>query len=485
MEAAPVPGDEKRRLEALEQFDILDTAPEAAFDDLARLAAVVCRTPTALVTLVNHDRQWFKAVIGLNVRETPRDIAFCAHSILQRDVMVVPDATRDVRFHDNPLVTGPPGIRFYASAPVVTADGDAIGTISVIDYVPRELSPEQRETLQILSRQVMAQLELRRHAKAEIEAAGRRAELARHESDERFRALVEHSADPFALATPAGQVLYVSPASERVMGYPVEALETPVFAHVHPDDVEAAMATYAESVQKPGEVVAMEIRARHRDGSWRYLEIHLTNHLDHPLLRAIVANYRDVTERRMMEDALRHSEARKNAILDASPDGIVTIDHQGLILEFNPAAERMFHLSRGDAVGHRMAELLLPPRMRDLQHQGMKRYLATGQSRVLNVRQEMPALRSDGQEFPIEITVVRAGSTDPPVFTGFLRDVTEQKAAAKRSQRQVLELQQWHEVTLNREDRILELKQEVNDLLTEAGRPARYLQGSLRPKPDS
>jgi GAF domain-containing protein len=159
---ASLPVDEPSRLLALDRYEVLDTEPEQTFDDIARIASFVCRTPMSAVTLIDRDRQWFKSSVGLSVCETPRDDAFCAHTILSTEMMVIEDATQDPRFRDNPMVTGSPNIRFYAGAPLVTTDNFALGSLCVVDCSPRRLSVDERTTLLALSRLVMSELELRR-----------------------------------------------------------------------------------------------------------------------------------------------------------------------------------------------------------------------------------------------------------------------------------------------------------------------------------
>jgi GAF domain-containing protein len=179
---APATKNEARRLKVLWQYDVLDTVPEEVFDDLTELAARICEAPIALISLVDEDRQWFKSKVGLTVNETSRDISFCAHAVKQQELFIIPDATKDLRFANNPLVTSDPKIRFYAGAPLITPDGYALGTLCVIDKVPRELRPEQQQALRVLARHVMTQLELRRHAKELTEAREAR-ENTREELD--------------------------------------------------------------------------------------------------------------------------------------------------------------------------------------------------------------------------------------------------------------------------------------------------------------
>jgi two-component system, cell cycle sensor histidine kinase and response regulator CckA len=153
---------EKKRIKILWQYDVLDTMPEQVFDDLTELAARICEAPIALISLVDEKRQWFKSKVGVTVNETSRDVSFCAHAIQQEGLFVIPDATKDRRFARNPMVTSDPKIRFYAGAPLITPDGHALGTLCVIDKVPRELRWDQQQALRILARHVATQLELRR-----------------------------------------------------------------------------------------------------------------------------------------------------------------------------------------------------------------------------------------------------------------------------------------------------------------------------------
>jgi PAS domain S-box-containing protein len=245
----PVPANEAERLAALREYEVLDTPPEPAYDDLALLAARLCGVPIALVTLVDEDRQWFKAAVGLKLRSTPREHSFCARAICQPvpAVMVVPDAQADARFRANPLVTGEPHIRFYAGAPLVAPGGHALGTLCVIDRQPRTETAELRAALEALSRQVVAQLELRRALKQSEAAFARyrNAEAARA----RLSAIVDSSEDAIISEDLDGVVTSWNPAAERLFGWPAAEMIGRPMTRLAPAD-------------RPDEIAALLARVR-------------------------------------------------------------------------------------------------------------------------------------------------------------------------------------------------------------------------------
>jgi diguanylate cyclase (GGDEF)-like protein len=186
----PAEKDKAERLEALSRLQIMDTPPEPEFDELVEVAAAVCEVPISLISLLDERRQWFKAAVGLALHETSSEVAFCSHAIQQTGIMTVEDATLDPRFAENPLVTGELGIRFYAGVPILSSDGQALGTLCVIDRVPRRLTKVQMTALRVLGHQANARLELREQRRA-MKAALDEAEAARArlaDSERRLRA---------------------------------------------------------------------------------------------------------------------------------------------------------------------------------------------------------------------------------------------------------------------------------------------------------
>ena len=222
MERAPIPEHEAARLADLEQYKILDTAPEEAFESLTRLAAQICGTPIALVSLIDTYRQWFKAKVGIDAPETPCNTAFFTHTIHQSDLLIVLDATQDPRFADNPLVTGDAHIRFYAGMPLTSREGHAMGTFCVIDREPKHLTPNQIAALKILGQQVVSQLELRRRIITLERTIARQKNIEQGEA--RLLRAIDHSLEGVAILNKDGCYTYMNPAHADVYGYTIEEL---------------------------------------------------------------------------------------------------------------------------------------------------------------------------------------------------------------------------------------------------------------------
>jgi len=269
----PIPENETLRIDALKRYDILDTPPDAAFDRITRIAAAYLNVPIALVSLVDETRQWFKSHHGLEVTETPRDIAFCAHAIMGDAVMVVPDATGDPRFADNPLVTGEPGVRFYAGAPLRTRDGFNLGTLCAIDRVPGNLTGEQLGILDDLACLIIDELELRIAGKRAMEGAVRsaRAEEALREAHEQTRAIVDNVIDGIIAIRADGTIETFNAAAENLFGYAREEVIGNNVKMLMPEPVAVEHDRYIQNYVDTGEAriigIGREVEGMRKDGA--------------------------------------------------------------------------------------------------------------------------------------------------------------------------------------------------------------------------
>jgi len=324
---------ETSRLAALTALDLLDTRPEPRFDRYTRLAAMTFGVPIALITLVDDKRQWFKSRCGLDVEQTAREDAFCAHTVAQREMLVVEDAAADPRFADNPLVTGGPHIRFYAGQPVF-CDGQAVGTLCIVDRNPRRFDDAQRQCLRDLADLV------------EVELNQARVTTARVMAEQALKSL------------------------------------------------------NAELELRMSQRTA-ELEARLADLST------------------------EIAHRKAAETLLRDAESWNRTIVATSYSAFVGADPEGRITEWNPAAERIFGWNRSEAVGRPLADLIVPEELRAAHAAGMRRFLETGCSTVVDRQIELPALTASGRRIAVEMKVGAYEWQGRRCIGAFIDDVSE------------------------------------------------------------
>lgn len=336
---------ERRRLAALARYDVMDTPREPAFDEVAALAAKLCDAPIAVVNLIGDGRQFFKAEVGLGVRETPLESSFCAKAILEQDFLLVPDATQDARFDCNPLVIDEPHLRFYAGALLKTEEGLPIGTLCVLDTRPKQLSELQQETLRVLARQVMAQFELRRaleERSRQLEAAEaserrlRQTQIELADSEARFRNMADNTpvmmwvTDPDGACTYLNRVWYefTGQSEEEVRGF--GWLDT-----THPDDRAAAEQAFlaANAARQP---FRLEYRLRRADGTYRWaIDAATPRFADDGSYLGYVGSVIDIDDRREAEDELRRAKTLLEAVMEAVPGVVYAKDRDGRMLAAN------------------------------------------------------------------------------------------------------------------------------------------------------
>lgn len=485
----PIPENEAARLAALYQYQILDTDPEAAFDDLVNLAAYICSTPMASIGLVDAQRQWFKAKVGLEITETPREIAFCAHTILEPEVLIVADTKQDSRFVNHPLVTSDPGIRFYAGISLTTAEGYAVGTICVMDWQPRQIAPQQVEALKALARQAIAQLDLRQHnallakiaaereqtqaalrkAKDQLElrVAERTAELvsvnehlsiellerkhvekALRVSQARFAGILEIADDAIIAVDANQQIILFNQGAEKIFGYSAaEILNQPLgkllpqeFEEIHRQHVEK-FGKYNEKARKMGE--RREIYGRRADGSEFPAEASISK-LEVAGETIFTTILRDISDRKRNQETLDRLSHQNELILNSVGEGLCGLDVQGKITFVNPAAAKLLGYKVEELIGQGIDTILQSEESHDENYGELNNSRIDRSLRDGTVHQVSKAIfrRRDGSNFPVEYvstpilhspTEMAFGGTKSPTKSEILaaviafRDITERQ----------------------------------------------------------
>ncbi|RZI42720.1 EAL domain-containing protein [Herbaspirillum sp. HC18] len=441
------------RLETLDRFRIMDTAPERQFDDIVALAAAICDTPMAIVSLVDERRQWFKSRLGLDRSETPRDIAFCRYTIDQGDLFVVQDASADARFTDNPLVTGPPFIRFYAGAPLLTRDGYALGSLAVLDRKPRTLTSLQMTALRTLSREVVAQIELRRNLEeleqvvAERDSAAERLRASYRDLEQRVldrtselneanatlkvefdrrtqeailsQSIIDSLPGIVYVVDPGGRFVRWNRNFETVTGYTREEISRAHALDFFATGEDKALAAGCfNDALRIGSAVA-EVDLRTRDGRripyyFNGMRIELAGSL------CISGMGVDITERRRAEETLRLS----NRALQASVNAIIITDLEGNIEYANPAFERITGYGLDEAIGQNCRFL----QGSDTEQPGVDAIRSAIQ-RQSEVSVLLRNYRKDGALFWNDVHIAPVRGPDGAVthFVGVLNDITEIK----------------------------------------------------------
>ncbi len=478
MPTFPTPPDDTERVQLLHALDLLDTLAEPAFDRITSLVAQILHVPIALVSLVDANRQWFKSRVGLEATETPREFAFCAHTIMQSGPMIVTDATQDARFANNPLVTGDPSIRFYAGVPIRSSGGLALGTLCAIDSNPRTLSTDEVSILINLAGLISKEVQLRETVlltRSQMD----RSELAIQAVEARFHAAFERAGVGIALVAPDGGWINVNDALCQIVGYSREELVRLTFQEItHPEDLDTDLNLLKQLVSNEIDRYQLEKRFICKDGNFVWINLIVTKQMSlRGELEYFVSIIKDIQSRKEAEEslavlrrdledrvsartldlraanemlssameqqvrseqALRKREAELSMVIENANDAYVCTDQDGVITQWNQQAEQTFGWTAQEAIGRLLDETVIPPQMRDAHRAGMKRYLSSGQHTILNQRLELPAMRRDGTTLPTEVRI-RALSLDGQIiFSAFLHDITERKQAEALREREAL-----------------------------------------------
>lgn len=473
-----MPHTEAGRLKLLHALEVLDTAAEPVFDRLTRLLSTTLGMPIALISLIDSDRQWFKSRVGLDVRQTPRDISFCTIAIEQEHTMVVQDALNDPRFSSNPLVTSTPHIRFYAGAPIRSIEGYALGTLCAIDSKARVFTDEARQILEDFAGLVSREFQMREAALLSRSHITHSA-AAFAASEARLKTAFALAPTGIAAVAGNGRFLSLNSAFCSIVGYEADELMTLSFQDItHPDDLDSDLNLLRQLTHGEIDRYQLEKRYRHKDGTSVWVDLHVAKLLSvNGDLEYYIATVQNIQRRKETEaslQALRHGleqrveertaellranemlshtmlqrlqadrelrqrEAELSAVLEHASDAYVSIDESGAIRAWNRMAETTFGWSRDEALGQSFEKLVIPATMREAHLAGWRRYRSAGDDEALRQRLEISALRRDGTAFSVEVRISPVEIDGHRFFSVFLHDITERKAMAERREKEAL-----------------------------------------------
>jgi diguanylate cyclase len=425
--AYPIPENESARLAALRRYKILDTLPEQAYDDIARLASQICGTPIALVSFVDSDRQWFKSRLGLEVPETSREVSFCAHALTApQELLVVPDATADARFAKNPFVQGEMHLRFYAGAPLATEDGEVLGTLCVLDNKPHELTRDQAEAMRALARQVMTQLELRlRVSELALEIQARQQmEIALRGAVAEVEDLYNNAPCGYQSVDANGVIVRMNHTALAWLGYE----DNEVIGHkelcdiLPPEQLEHCMGLF-EQLRTRGELHGIETEFQRKDGSTFPVLINSAAiYSEDGQFLATRSSIFDITKRKRIEVALSESQQRFQTFMNNGPMLAYVKDYDGRMIWVNEPLLKRFQLREDDVIGKRDDELWSPEVAAQIRANDIK-VLQSGQS--LSLEEIVPTPDDFSQhwlsfKFPLD-------SEGKRYLAGISIDITERK----------------------------------------------------------
>lgn len=431
---APIPVNETERIEELKKYKILDSNSEKNFDDITYLASVICDVPVAMINFVDTNRVWVKSSQGLKIDEMERNSAFCSHALNNNDIFLVEDTTKNKIFFSNPLVINEPGIRFYAGVPLITSTGLALGTLCIIDFVPKQLNETQQAALRSLSRQVITLLEF---GKTIGEKKNIEEELS--QNYEQYRQIVENASDLIYSFDARGKILYFNPKAHHLLKYEAEELlDKNYLDFIKPEYRNKIVAEFRKQLNRKIPNIYFEIPVVTKDGEEIWLGQNVQLIMQNGRVVRFQAVSRDISDRIKAEKELEIQKTYFEQLFQSSPLAVAILDKNDNILRINSEFKNMFNYTEVETVGKPINDLIVPPGL------GSEANFLTG--KVINgeaISYDTIRCRKDGTLLNVSIlgSPIKGDSGQVAIY-GIYRDVTAQKKYEKEREELIRELQE-------------------------------------------